>query len=184
MDNVATASINTFGPMPEADVLPSEDPIFVLTSSQLQEIISRAIQPLQGRIESLESIVASQGEEIAALKATVTGQGSRLETARDRLLTVEVDQDFIRSDLLKLCAKADQNTAAIGKTSEKRIAEIDNILRAYNGAVPFKIIRDKLGLAPNQFSRLVSSLDKRKYQVSSHPSRAKEKTLKAKVRWS
>lgn len=171
MEIVDTLQINTFGNSPKADVPPSEDPIFVLTSSQLQEIITRAIQPLQDRIESLESIVASQGDKLSIVK--------------DRVVDVEVEQDFIRSDLLKLCAKADQNTAAIGKTSEKRIAEIDKILKASpNGAAPFKLIRDKLGLAPNQFSRLISSLDKRKYQVTPHPSRPKEKILRAKVRWS
>ena len=137
----------------------------------IAELIAKAIQPLQDRIESLESIVASQGDKLSIVK--------------DRVVDVEVEQDFIRSDLLKLCAKADQNTAAIGKTSEKRIAEIDKILKASpNGAAPFKLIRDKLGLAPNQFSRLISSLDKRKYQVTPHPSRPKEKILRAKVRWS
>lgn len=83
MDNVAIASINTFGPMPKADVLPSEDPIFVMTSGQLQEIISRAIQPLQDRIESLESMVAGQGEEIAALKATVAEQHGNIKHELD-----------------------------------------------------------------------------------------------------
>ena len=168
MSEIANTRINSFGLEPEADVPPS---IFVLTAGQLQEIITRAIQPLQDRIESLESIVASQGDKLSIVK--------------DRVVDVEVEQDFIRSDLLKLCAKADQNTAAIGKTSEKRIAEIDKILKASpNGAAPFKLIRDKLGLAPNQFSRLISSLDKRKYQVTPHPSRPKEKILRAKVRWS
>ena len=184
MTEILAAEINSFGLEPKAVVLPSEDPILVLTSSQLQEIISRAIQPLQDELSELKDMVAGQAEEIAALKATVAGQGGKLDNARDRLLTVEVDQDFFKSDLQKLCAKTDQSTAAIGKTSEKRIAEIDKILRAYNGEAPFKLIRNKLGLAPNQFSRLVSSLDKRKYQVSSHPSRPKEKILKVKVRWS
>ena len=184
MDKLATASINSFGPSPKANA-PPEDPIFVLTAGQLQEIISRAIQPLQEELSELRATVASQAEELAALKATVTSQGNKLDNARDRLLTVEVDQDFIRSDLLKLCAKADQSAVVIGKTSEERIAEIDKILKASpNGAAPFKLIRDKLGLAPNQFSRLISSLDKRKYQVTPHPSRPKEKILRAKVRWS
>ena len=65
MDNVATASINSFGILPQADVLPSEDPIFVLTSSQLQEIISRAIQPLQDRIKTLEEIDVLRADQMA-----------------------------------------------------------------------------------------------------------------------
>ena len=66
MDNVATASINSFGNSPKADVLPSEEEsIFVLTSSQLQEIISRAIQPLQDRIKTLEEIDVLRADQMA-----------------------------------------------------------------------------------------------------------------------
>ena len=50
--------------MPEAGV-PPEDPIFVLTSSQLQEIISRAVQPLQDRISELEDMNILRAREIA-----------------------------------------------------------------------------------------------------------------------
>jgi phosphoribosylanthranilate isomerase len=70
MDKIATASLKAFGPMPKADVPPSEDPIFVLTSSQLQEIISRALQPLQDEVAQLRGIIASQEEKIADLAAT------------------------------------------------------------------------------------------------------------------
>jgi hypothetical protein len=53
---LAIASINTFGISPKAEyVPPSEEPIFVLTSVQLQNLIKEAIQPLQDRIESLEA---------------------------------------------------------------------------------------------------------------------------------
>jgi len=177
MGIVEATQINSFGPMPKADESPSDDPIFVLTSSQLRslmvEAVGKAIQPLQDRIESLESIVASQGDKLSIVK--------------DRVVDVEVEQDFIRSDLMKIANQINQRatTAAAGKTAAKRTAEIDKILKASpNGAAPFKLIRDKLGLAPNQFSRLISSLDKRKYQVTPHPSRPKEKILRAKVRWS
>ena len=58
MDVVDTTQINTFGTAsPKADVSPSEDPIFVLTSSQLQNLIKaavvEAIQPLQDQVQDL-----------------------------------------------------------------------------------------------------------------------------------
>jgi hypothetical protein len=159
-----------------------------LTASQLQEIISRAIQPLQDELSELRATVASQGEEMAAMKATVTGQGERLTAARDKVVDVEVEQDFIRSDLLKLITHVNQINqkapAAIGKTSEKRMAEIDKILKAANGSVSFKMLRYKLGIKPNQLSRLIASLDKRKYAVITHPMKPKEKILRVKARWS
>ena len=160
----------------------SEDPIFVLTASQLQEIIARAIQPLQDRIESLESMVANQGEEIAAMKATVVEQKADYLSLNDLRCD---DWANVARQVTSIQKRLEGPGQGIGKTSEKRIAEIDKILRASpNGAVPFKIIKEKLGLAPNQFTRLVSSLDKRKYQVSSHPSRPKGKILRIKARWS
>jgi hypothetical protein len=64
MDKLAVASINSFGPSPKVDV-PPEESIFVLTSGQLQEIISRAIQPLQDRISELEDMNALRAQEIA-----------------------------------------------------------------------------------------------------------------------
>jgi len=64
MTKLADARINSFGPMPEADV-PPEESVFVLTSSQLQEIISRAVQPLQDRISELEDMNALRAQEIA-----------------------------------------------------------------------------------------------------------------------
>jgi hypothetical protein len=64
MNKLATASINSFGPSLRADVLPEES-IFVLTSSQLEEIISRAIQPLQDRIKTLEEIDVLRADQMA-----------------------------------------------------------------------------------------------------------------------
>ena len=54
---------------------PSEESVFVLTSSQLQEIITRAIQPLQDEVQSLKDTIVLQGEKIAALEATQDTQG-------------------------------------------------------------------------------------------------------------
>jgi len=76
MTKLADASINSFGPMPEAGV-PPEDPIFVLTSSQLQEIISRAIQPLKDEVAALREERDKDREEMAATKAkTASLEGS------------------------------------------------------------------------------------------------------------
>jgi chaperonin cofactor prefoldin len=64
MIEVATASINSFAPVAsQADVSPIEEPVFILTASQLQDLIQEAIErattPLESRIESLERKVGS-----------------------------------------------------------------------------------------------------------------------------
>jgi uncharacterized coiled-coil protein SlyX len=68
MSEIALARINNFAPR-QADVPTSEEPIFVLTSSQLQEIVSRTAVPLLARIEALEARGTKQDEKIATLEA-------------------------------------------------------------------------------------------------------------------
>ena len=70
MSEIALAKINSFAPVAQqADVSP-EEPIFVLTESQLQDIISRAVLPLQADLQDLKDTIALHGEKIAALEAT------------------------------------------------------------------------------------------------------------------
>ena len=57
MDNVALAKINSFAPIAaqtDFPVSPSEEAVFILTSSQLKDLIKEAIQPMQDRISFLE----------------------------------------------------------------------------------------------------------------------------------
>jgi len=86
MQEIATASINSFGIAPKADV-PPEDSVFVLTSSQLRGLITQAVQKgieaLQDEVMELKATAASQGEEIAALTATVAEQRADYEGLND-----------------------------------------------------------------------------------------------------
>ena len=73
MEVVDTAQINTFGiTSPKADVQPSE-PIFVLTSSQLQEIISQGVHEatrlLNSRVDALQVMIDLQNEKTRALES-------------------------------------------------------------------------------------------------------------------
>jgi len=93
MSKLALAGINTFGALsPRADLEPpSEEPVFILSSGQLQEIISQAIaQALEKREEALPEalkgqkklldILQAQSQEIQALKSILEAQSERLET--------------------------------------------------------------------------------------------------------
>lgn len=57
MEEIALARINSFAPV-RANVPSSEEPIFVLTGSQLQEIIARATKPIQDRLDALQEEIA------------------------------------------------------------------------------------------------------------------------------
>jgi hypothetical protein len=70
MEEIALASLNTFGISPKANIVPpSEEAVFILTSGQLQAVIKEAIQPLQDEISDLKATVAAQDEKIASLEA-------------------------------------------------------------------------------------------------------------------
>jgi hypothetical protein len=71
MEEIALARINSFAPV-QADVQPVGEPIFVLTRSQLQEIIARATKPLEDRLDALQ-------EEIALERAYDRQRITRLE---------------------------------------------------------------------------------------------------------
>ena len=81
MSNIALARINSL-----PDVPTQEEPIFVLTSSELQDIITRTIQPLQDRIESLEATITSLDTNVSALESTQEHDVNRicLDICQDR----------------------------------------------------------------------------------------------------
>jgi hypothetical protein len=85
MEEIALARINSFAPV-QADVPPSEESVFILTSGQLQDIIKEAIQPLQDEISDLKATVAAQNEKIASLESTQEQDTTRLcvDIALDR----------------------------------------------------------------------------------------------------
>jgi hypothetical protein len=85
MKEIALARINSFAPV-QANVSPSEESVFILTSGQLQDVIKEAIQPLQDRIESLEARIIAQDEKIAALESTQEQDTTRIcvDIAHDR----------------------------------------------------------------------------------------------------
>ena len=91
------AAINSFLPGAQeaySHASLSEEPVFILSSGQLQEIISQAIaQALEEKEEALPEafeskkrllkIVKSQAQEIRALKSILKDQSQRLETLED-----------------------------------------------------------------------------------------------------
>ena len=140
MSEIALAKINSFAHVAQQAEVPPEEPIFVLTGSQLQEIISRAVQPLQDRIDALEVTVASQEETMAALEAT---------------------QDVLgENDLNQLRLIADLHKVQEPQPLQKDRGEILRALLAANGGKMLaKEARQKMHLADYAFSKLVASTE-------------------------
>ena len=92
MSEIALAKINSFAPAAEQGEVSPEESIFVLSSSQLQEIITRAVQPLLDRVDSLGATVDQQGEYIAGLERTEASQ------AEDIMNLARLVKDFRKKD--------------------------------------------------------------------------------------
>jgi hypothetical protein len=86
-DSVATESICSFLPTgQQADVPPLEEPIFVLTGSQLQAIIQQAVKPLQDRIAALENWREDQAEIVAQLTRITRKEAQPMQKDRGEIL--------------------------------------------------------------------------------------------------
>ena len=115
MTGIASAKINSFAPAPQNDnVSQSEESVFILTASQLQDIITKTIQPLQDHIESLEATVTRQDEKIAALESTQEHDISRLA------LDIAYDRQRI--------SRLEHPTKEPGKTELSRVEKIEKYL--------------------------------------------------------
>jgi uncharacterized membrane protein len=146
MLNRATA-IYGFGQSPKADfVPPSEEAFFIFTSSQLQDLVTQAvenaIQPLQDHIGDLEKMVAAQGDMIAALETTQEREVNRicLDIAYDRQRLARLEKvepqplQRDRGDILRA------------------------LLAASGGKMLAKDARQKMRMDKATFSRLLATL--------------------------
>ena len=104
MNEVANASINTFGPSPKADSVPPSEPHIVLSYTQLQDLIEAAIQPLQAEIAQLRGKLASL----------------------DKVQDILSENQLIQLRLINELKEGNQEKAA---TTKKTIDHIDDLHR-------------------------------------------------------
>jgi hypothetical protein len=130
MDNVAIARINTFGPSPKADFVPtSEEPIFVLTRSQLKRIIQEATAPI---LQEIEDLRARQDRDYERFSGDICDHGQRLRIL-EKIEPQPLQRD--RADILRA------------------------LLAANGGKMLAKEARQKMHLGKEQFSLLISKMD-------------------------
>ena len=134
MIEVANARINSFAHVAQqADVSPSEESVFVLTSSQLQEIITRAIQkatePLKTELQELRDI----------------------ELQDMRTLSHDIQ------DVFEAIQEIDQHIQIKPQPLQKDRGEILRALLAANGGKMLRShARKKMHLSESRFSELLA----------------------------
>jgi hypothetical protein len=105
MLEVVDTGINSFASVAsQADVSPSEEPVFILTSGQLEAIILQAIEkataPLESRIEELERGVGCREGGEDAIERSGEGQGSHL--LQDKITLLEFENRGLKAALSNL----------------------------------------------------------------------------------
>ena len=160
--------------MQQVSVSPSEEPVFIITANQLENIISSALQPLRDEVQDLKAIVARQQEEIAALKATRPGiTALRVDDCFTAI--EEIDEHLLRIDRTRTTAPPQ------GSKTIARIATLKTALKARGGGMTFKEAEKLLGIKRNQMTKLVSQLDKRSFEIFARAGNKREKIIRLKL---
>ena len=144
MTEVASARINTFGPSPKACFESPSEQLIVLTYSQLQDLITQAVQeairPLQERLEALESTVDSQEKELAAMGLKMASLETLQEQDTNRIC---VDIAYDRQRLAKL----ENPKKKPGKTESSRAEKIERYMASRpDHKATFETLRGHLGV--------------------------------------
>jgi hypothetical protein len=208
MSEIALASINSFGnTLTKADLEPpSEEPVFILTSGQLQEIISQAIaKALEKRQEALPEaqmgqekllqIVEAQALEIKALQVKLKAQSERLETLEklEELYHGKPPVQEERPILREVYQRREEAQASLPSrvwSMEEDLQGLEREVQSLKGkegerplAQGGRKTEGSLGLSRSQFSKLLNHLDKRIFEISRRPGGKRgEKVLSLRVR--
>jgi len=143
MIDVVNPRIKAFGTSPQADFVPqSDEPVFILAGSQLQDVISRALQPLQDEIETLKATVTRQDEKIATLESTQETQ------ADNQLIQLRLIHD-LREATKKEAQPLQKDRADILRA----------LIIANNGKMLLSSARQKMHLRKDQFSQMLKGCD-------------------------
>ena len=143
--SIATIDINSFGITPKADVSP-EEPIFVLTSSQLQCIITAAVEKATKSILSQVSTL----EAITALKTEIVELRAFGEAEIERVC-VDIAQDRRR------IAQLEQPNNEPTKNQREKISHLRLLIAGNSGKMRAKDARQLLKMDKGNFSRLVAA---------------------------
>ena len=167
MNNLANASINTFGPSPKAGFESPSEQLITLTYGQLQGLIEAAIQPLQAEIAQLR-------EEINSLRTRTTSLESTLDLEITRVC---VDIAYDRKRLAKL----EHPTKEPGKTETSRAEKIEKYLASRpDHRASFETLKGMLqinNVLLNQTIKILMDDSPGRYGVTKAPGDKRKRTL-------
>lgn len=162
MIELAEARINSFALNEEASAKPF-DQLVTLTYGQLLELMTKAIErstePLKSEIKNLKSQESYHEMEIRILKSRLQGFSEIQDDCSERITQHT-------GAINKLWQTVKTPSSPKGRKTIARIEDLKSILKAHGGSQTFPALQEALCLTPSQFSKLVSQLDKRSFEVS------------------
>lgn len=169
MDNIAVATINTFSP--KSEVQPVEEPVFLLTSTELRAIIADAVE------DATRSILS----QLSVLEGKITA----LEK-RNAVLEAQEETDIghlaegLAQDRRRITALEESRTAPPAPPGEKTIARIEQIksILKSRGATSFGELERILKISPREMLRLTKRIDLRYFEVTRRPGDGRQKVLR------
>jgi len=153
---------------------------------KLREILEVQAQ----KIRALESILQAQAERLETLerleelyhgeppaqeeRPLLREVYQRREDAQaslpSRVWSMEEDLQSLEQEFQSLREKEGEKPQVQGgRKTEARIKEVNGILKAFGGSRTFQELERSLNLSPQQFTYLVSHLDKRVFEISRRP---------------
>ena len=171
MEVVDTTQINSFAPIAaqtDFPVSPSEEAVFILTSSQLQDIITKAIekaiQPLQDEVRDLKATIARLDEKIATLEATQETQA---------------DNQLIQLRLIHELKEVSKKRP--GKTEISRADKIEKYLASRpDHRATFETLKGHLGVDKARLKEAIKTLmasSPGRYGITRTPGDKRKRTL-------
>jgi len=194
MEVVDTAQINSFAPIAaqtDFPVSPSEEAVFIKVC-QLQEIITKALQPLQDEVRDLKATVARQDEKIAALEATLDthADNSLIQLRLINSLREDVHPAAAPAPTRETTQKTQDHITAIAvilAAKEKRLIESQTahayVTRLRKEGMTFSELANIMGLTVDRIRQLsrIAATDQR-FNITWHPRKKNTKIIKLR-RW-
>ena len=173
MSEIALAKINSFGIPPKANFeSPSEEAVFILTTGQLHEIISqaveKAIQPLQDEVSQLRATVDRLEKKTASLETTQEHDVNRicLDIAYDRQRLARLERPTKKEP---------------GKTEISRADKIEKYLTSRpDHRATFETLKGHLGIDKvllNQTVKILMASSPGRYGIARTPDDKRKRTL-------
>ena len=186
MQEIATASINSFGIAPKVGFESPSEQAITVSLADLRQIITEAVQdaiePLQDEVAQLREESDRDREELAAMSRKLASLESLQESEISRVCCdIAYDrQRLARLEQRPLTGTASPTAPPRGEKSIARIAKIDEVLKS-RGPTTLSQMGHILKISPKEMNRLLAKLDMRRYELHARPGDDREKVLRFKA---